>query len=172
MALSEEKKAFLDQLRRDLIKRTGPDAEELERVTNELDLTGISAEDLQSLCDPQFVQGVNFKEIDTSGRNDLEGKFTTTDMNNIAPGAIAVSELVAKLSTQSLTQGRVVDLVDTQSGLMSVTNELKTNADVEDLIEDKVKSQGINMQLTNRAQETNDQAVDGKSIKSNFVEQS
>ena len=56
MALSEEKKAYLDQLRRDLIKRTGPDADELDRVTNELDLTGISAEDLESLCIPQFEQ--------------------------------------------------------------------------------------------------------------------
>jgi hypothetical protein len=171
MAVSEDKKAFLDQLRRDLIKRTGPEVEELDKITDEIDLTGISAEDLESLCNPQFTLGINFKEIDTSGRNSLDGKFTSFDMNTIAPGAINEAELKAKLTPQSLLKARVVDLVDSQSGLIATTQELFTNADVEDLIELKVKSQGTNMQMVNRARNINEQAVDGKPIKSRFLEE-
>lgn len=170
MALSSEKIAQLDQLRRELIQRTGPDNEELNRTINEIDLTGISNEDLRALLNPQFILGIDINAIDTSGGS-TGGRFTSFDMNQIAPGSLNETELKAKLSNQSMLQGRVVDVVDTQSGTMSVTNELRINADVEDLVENKAKSQGINLQNINRANAINEQAVVAKPIRSRFLEQ-
>lgn len=170
MALSSEEKAFLDQLRRDLVKRTSPQDQELNRVLNEIDLTGISIEDLRALVNPRFVQGVDLNAIDTSGES-TGGKFTSFDMNNIAPGAINESQLDSKLAPVSLVQARVTDIVDTQSGIMSVQNEIRRNADVEDLVTNKTKSQGINLQMINRAEAINEQSVSDKPIKSRFVEQ-
>lgn len=170
MALSSEEKAFLDQLRRDLIKRTSPQDQELDRVLNEIDLTGISIEDLRSLVNPRFTQGVDLNAIDTSGES-TGGKFTSFDMNRIAPGSINENNLKSKLSNQSMLQARVTDLVDSQSGTMSVQNEIRINSDVEDLITNKTKSQGINLQMINRAEAINEQSVSDKPIKSRFVEQ-
>lgn len=169
MALSDEEKRYLDQLRRDLIKRTGPDVKELDRVTNELVLTGISAEDLESLTDAQYTLGINFNDIDTSG-NSTGGKFTSFHMNEIAPGSINETTLKTKLSNQSMLQARVADVIDTQSGLMAVVNEVRINADIDDIMETKIKSQGVNMQMVNRSASIDAQVVDGKPIKSRFLE--
>ena len=168
MALTTEEKAQLDKLRQDLLSRTGPAAEKLEKAINEVDLTGISANDLKSLSDAKFTIGLNFNLIDTSGES-TGGKFTTTHMNEIAPGAIGVDVLKSKLSNQSMLQGRVTDIVDTQSGVMAVNNEIKLNSDIEDVVESKSKSQGINLQLVNRATNVDAQQVAKKEIKSRFV---
>ena len=169
MALTNDEKRYLDQLRKDLIKRTGPQAEELNRITNELVLTGISAADLESLTNSKFTLGINFNEIDTSGES-TGGKFTSFDMNIIAPGSIDETVLKAKLSNQSMLQARVTDVIDSQGGLMSVVSEVKINADIEEVIETKTKSQGTNLQMINRSANIDAQKVDSKPIKSKFLE--
>lgn len=162
--LSDSEKANLDKLRQDLIRRTGPQARELSRIIDEVDLSNISPDDLKSLCRPEFIIGVNFKDIDTSP------PFTTADMNRIAPGAIDVAELKAKMSNQSMLQARVVDVLDTQSGTVAVTSSVLINVDVEDEVQAKTESQGINLQLINRALAVNAEATSNKEIKSRFVE--
>ena len=170
MALSEEEINKLRQLRGDLIKRTGPDAKRLEKVLDELDLTGISTQDLKSILNSRFTQGINIEEIDTSGAS-TGGKFTSTDMNKIAPGSLDVTKLKAKISNQSMLQGRVTDIVDTQAGTVVVSSEVRANADVEDVMEVKTKSQGTNLQFINRSRGIDNQAVANKPIKSRFLEE-
>jgi len=164
MAISEKEKNQLLGFKEALAKRSGPEFVELRRTLGELDLRNISAEDLKALSNPLFVIGVNFNSIDTSP------PFTTTDMNEIAPGAIDVNELKVKMSNTSMVQGRVVDIVDTQSGLMAVSNEIRLNIDVEDIVESKVKSQGVNLQLENQAEDINAESSSTKEIPSKFVE--
>ena len=170
MALTTEEKRALDQLRLDLIKRTGPGAKELEETTNEVILTGVSAEDLKEYVNPQAVLGIDLNDIDTTGAS-TGGKFTSTDMNKIAPGSINVNELMQKFAPMSLVQARVTDLVETQSGNMTVINQIKINADIEDIMQDKVKSQGINLQMVIRASYTDVQEVANLDIKSRFLEE-
>lgn len=170
MALTSEEKSYLDQLRQDLVNRTGPQAKELAKTTYEVELTGVSAEDLAEYVDSQAVLGIDLNEIDTSGKS-TGGKFTSSDMNAIAPGAIDVNELMQKFAPMSLVQARVTDLVETQSGNMTVINQVKINADIEDIMHDKVKSQGINLQMIIRASYTDSQEVANLDIKSRFLEE-
>lgn len=163
MPLTDNEKRNLEQLRDRRSTARNPRTNRLNQIINEVDLTGISAEDLQSLCNPEFTVGVDFRSINTSD------SFTTTDMNRIAPGAIDVKELRAKISPRSLVQAQSSEVIDTQSGVMAITNVIKANAGIEDLMSSKVKSQGTNMQLVNRSESVNRQQVENKEIKSTFV---
>lgn len=163
MALTIEEKSNLDKLLGDLYNRTDPKVQDLNYFLNVIDLTGISIEDLKSLTDPKYTIGVDFRTIDTSG------KFTTEDMNKIAPGSIDVDLLKQKILNKSIVQAEVVDVVDTQSGLMAVKNQLKMNVDVEDLMDSKTNSQGIVLKVINDSRFINEQEVDSKTIKSNYI---
>lgn len=161
--LTDEEKTNLLKLRDIYSKNVGPQFDELRTLLDVIDLSGISTEDLKALTIPEFVVGVDFSAIDTSS-------FTTKDMNTLAPGSIEVGELKAKITNKSLVKGRVTDLVDTQSGIVSVINEIRDNIDIEDLIELKSKSQGTNMQLINKSLSIDKESVKDKEIVSRFLE--
>ena len=163
MPLTDDEKRNLEQLRERRSSASNERVERLNSIINEVDLTGISPDDLRALCNPDFVVGVDFRAIDTSSN------FTTADMNRIAPGAIDVKALRAKISPRSLIQAQTSEIVDTQSGVVVVTNTVKANVGIEDLMASKVKSQGTNMQLVNRSDAINRQSVENKEIKSKFV---
>lgn len=166
MALTQEQKDELIRLKQSLQRqRSQPQYSEFFRILDEVDLSGISADDLKALCNPQFTVGVNFKQIDTSP------PFTSTDMNEIAPGALDVRELKQKLTNQSMLQSSYTDIIDTQQGPILSTEKVKVNADIEDLVRTKTMSQGVNLQLINDAATINVETSAQKNIKSRFVEE-
>lgn len=165
MALNQEEKNKLIALKQSLQKqRSQPQYQNFMKLIDEVDLSGISAADLKALTNPLYTIGVDFNAIDTSF------PFTTTDMNNIAPGSLNVRELKQKLTNQSMIQSRTNDLVDTQQGVIVSTEDLLLNADIEDLMVTKVMSQGVNLQMINQAENINPESSSGKEIKSRFVE--
>jgi hypothetical protein len=166
MALTQEEKDELIRLKQSLQRqRTQPQYREFFKILDEIDLSGISSDDLKALCNPQFTIGVNFKEIDTSA------PFTTTDMNGIAPGAMDVRELKKKMSNQSLVQSSFSEIIDTQQGPIVAKEEVLINVDIEDLVTSKTISQGVNLQMINEAQNINEEATSGKEISSRFLEE-
>ena len=165
MALSQEEKDQLIRLKQDLQrKRSQPQFQEFTTLLDELDLSYIKPDELKAITNPIFTVGVDFKAIDT------RPPFTTTTMNEIAPGSIDVRELKRVLSNQSMLLARVANLVDTQQGLLLVVDEVRTNTDIEDLVETRTTSQGINLQMINDAELINEEATSDKPIKSRFVE--
>lgn len=166
MALTQEEKDQLIRLKQDLQrKRSQPQFREFETLIGELDLSYITAEELKAITESQFTVGVDFKAIDTSP------PFTTTDMNKIAPGSIDVGKLMQKMSNVGMRQGKTTELVDTQQGIMSTSDEVVLNVDIEELIETNAFSQGVNLQMINDAENINQESVSDKPIKSRFVEE-
>ena len=166
MAITQEEKDQLIRLKQSLqLQRSQPEYKEYVKLVDELDLSYISPEDLKSLCNPIYVVGVDFKSIDTSP------PFTTTHMNEIAPGAINVRELKMKLTNKSILLAKTTDLVDTQQGVIVSTEELLANADIEDLVSTKTMSQGTNLQMVNAAENIDPEKTSSKQIKSRFVEE-
>lgn len=163
MTLTVAQQVFLIDLKDQLVRNRSLGTTELDRVLSEIVLDGISAEDLRAISNPLFVGGVDFNTIDTT-------TFTTTDMNTIAPGAIDVDELRQKMVNNHLRQGQITDIVDTQNGVVQVKQELRLNSDIEDLMEDKSKSQGVNLQMINLAKNFRKEDTTDKPIQSRFLE--
>ena len=160
MSLTDAEKAHLDKLRRQLTQTSS--SEELRVATENIDLSGISLNDLKSLVNKVAVQGYDLSSLDL---NNLD----TDTLNEEIPGAIDVTELKKKISSQSLEKGSVTDLIDTQSGLLRTQTTIKVNTDIEDIMKSKVISQGTNLQMINRAETIKPENVAGKEIKSVFV---
>ena len=162
MALSDSEKAHLEELRRQITQRSS--SEELRFATENIDLSGISLEELKALVNKYATQGLDLSTLD---RENLD----TDELNSIAPGAIDVNELKKKIAPVCIEKGTVSDLIDTQSGVLSVKSTIKTNVDVEDIMESKVISQGTNLQMINKAASIKAENVADKKIKSIFVEE-
>lgn len=154
------KKFKLDNLRSSVAGTSG--LATFTKIVGDVDLNNISLDNLKSLTNSTFTQGVDWKSLPL-------GSMSSDLMNKIAPGALNVKELKKKLGNTSLLKGRTTELVDTQSGAMSVTNEVRINGDVEDAMRAKGISQGTNLQMANRAKAIRYESSSSKSIKSNFV---
>ena len=162
MALTDSEKAHLDNLKRQLTQSS--DTEGLRKATENIDLSGISLEDLESLVNKTAVQGFDLSSLDL---NNLD----TDTLNSLIPGAINVIELKKKIANQSLEKGSVTDLVDTQSGLLRAQTTIKTNTDIEDILKSKIISQGTNLQMINKAEGIKPENVADKEIKSVFIKE-
>ncbi len=152
--------AKLDKLKAGLIGSAGLGA--FSKITNNVNLNNISLDNLKSLTNSRFTQGVDWKNLNLP-------KMDSDLMNKIAPGSLGISSLKKKLSNSSLLKGRTTEVVDTQSGMMANTSEIRINGDVEDVVSAKAVSQGTNMQMANRARQINAESSSLKSIQSNFV---
>jgi hypothetical protein len=162
MAITDVEKAQLDELRRQLTQKTG--VESFRKATENISLVGISLSDLKALVDPIVTQGFDFSSLDLA-------TLDTDTLNETIPGAINVPELKKKISNQSLEKGSVIDLVDTQSGILRTQTKIKVNADIEDTMTSKVISQGTNLKMINLAKGINAESVANKQIKSQFIEE-
>jgi len=158
--LDVTKRLKLDNLKASVLKKTG--FESFNKVVNNVNLNNISLDNLKSLVDTRFTQGLDWDSLDLSSMDsDL--------LNSLAPGCLDVSKLKKKLSNVSLLKGKITELVDTQSGTMAIGSEVRVNGDVEDIISAKAISQGTNMQMANRAAAIKYESSSRKSIPSNFV---
>lgn len=160
MALTEQEKANLDNLKKQLTQSA--DTEGLRKATENVDLSGISLEDLKSLVNKTATQGFDFSTLDL---NDLD----TDELNSLVPGAIDVTELKKKIANQSIEKGSVIDLIDTQSGVLKNQSTVRANTDIEDIMRSKVISQGTNLQMINKAKSIKPENVADKEIKSVFI---
>lgn len=166
MSVSEKDKATLKALRDSIQQlQTMPETLAIQEAVDELRLDGISALDLKLLCDPVFAVGVDFEAIDTSS------PFTVTDMNTIAPGCINSEDLRKKMAASDLVIGSAVDVVETQSGNIIVTDESVINGNIDTLVEAKTASQGLNLKFINEGNEINKEATSDSEISSKFVEE-
>jgi len=162
MALSDAEKAHLEELRRQISQSSS--SEPLRAATENIDLSGISLDDLKALVNKTATQGFDLSTLDL---NNLD----TDTLNEAVPGAIDVNDLKKKISPQSLEKGSVIDLIDTQSGVLTTKSTIKTNIDIEDIMKSKVISQGTNLQMINQAESIKSENVADKEIKSIFVEE-
>lgn len=166
MSVSEKDKATLKALRDSIQQlQTMPETLAVQEAVDELRLDDISALDLKLLCDPVFAIGVDFEAIDTSS------PFTVTDMNLIAPGCINSEDLRKKMAASDLVIGSAVDVVETQSGNIIVTDESILNGNIDTLVEAKTASQGLNLKFINEGNEINKEATSDSEISSKFVEE-
>lgn len=159
-SLDFTKKLKLDNLKATVLGTAGLGA--FSKIIGNVNLNNISIDNLKSLTDSRFTQGVDWENLNLANMDsDL--------MNSIAPGAINTTELKKKLSNTSLLKGKTTELVDTQSGMMAVSSEVRVNGDVEDVVSAKAVSQGTNMQMANRAQQIRSEASSNKTIPSQFI---
>jgi hypothetical protein len=162
MALTEVEKTNLDNLKRQLTQTSNTEA--FRAATENINLSGISLDELKSLVNPIAVQGYDLSSLDL---NNLD----TDTLNELIPGAINVTDLKKKIAPQSLEKGSVIDLIDTQSGLLRTQTTIRANIDIEDIMRSKIISQGTNLQMINRAETIKAENVANKEIKSVFVKE-
>lgn len=160
MALTDAQKAQLDRLRQELARTTG--IAEIQSLLQNIRLYNISKEDLKSLVEPNYV-GIDYESLNYA-------TLDTDTMNALYPGSINVRKLSIKLANDSLVKARSSDIVDTQSGVLHVLTELRSNVDIEDEITAMTASLGTNLQLINSANYIRAERVADKEIKSVFVE--
>lgn len=164
MAVSEEDKETLKRLRTEIQQlATEPETVRVQEDVDSVDLTNIPALDLKLLCNPDFVIGIDFDAIDTSG------DFTVLDMNTIAPGAIDVDELRKKITTGHVVYATAIEVIESQSGSMVVLDESILNSNIETIVESRTVSQGINLQMIEEGLRTNQEATSEYPIPSRFV---
>jgi len=156
------KKAKLSSLKDSLLGGSGSFAlSSLTKVIGNVDLSNISLGNLKSISDPVATQGLDWNSLDLN-------TMDSDKMNEVAPGSIDVPELNKKLADSSLVKGKTTELVDTQSGMLATSSEVKTNEDMEDTVTAKTQSQGTNMQMINRSSQFKP-TTSQKEITSNYI---
>ena len=138
--IPERDRETLQNLRAAIINRqiSGEDAEFYTEM-REVDLGYMTPEELQAICDPRFVVGIDFKTIDTTP------PFTSADMNLMYPGAVDVKYWRKAFANASLFWSKHMESVETSIGVQAFTSELYRNVGIEDIIAANTIAQGINL---------------------------